>query len=433
MRSARLILLPLALGLAALASAQEPTGRGAIFFHPDGASLTHWDAARMRYAGPDGALNWDRYPYSAPYRGHMSDRLVSTSNGGAVSHATGTRAHAGSFGLDPDDREMVSADGTTRTIVEAAIEARIPTALIQTGSLIEPGTAAFVAEAPSRGRYEDIALQVVESGVHIHLGAGEQWLLPEGVQGRFGPGRRTDGRNLIDELASAGYTVVYTREELAALPEDVERVFGVFAEDHSFFDESEEDLAELGRAPYLETAPSVAEMTRFALDRIAGGERGFLMVIEEEGSDNFCNRLNASGCLEALRRADEAAGLLLDFVERHPDTLLVTAADSNAGGMNVIDVPWGLQQVPERDPSTGGLLDGEHGTGTAPFFSGPDASGRRFPFAVAWASASDLGAGVVARGAGWQAGRFIDPAGVHNIDIYAMLYETLFGEAPSAD
>jgi len=433
MRTARLILLPLALGLAVIAVAQEPTGRGAIFFHPDGASMAHWDAARMRYAGPDGSLNWDRYPYSAPYRGHMSDRLVSTSNGGAVSHATGTRAHAGSFGLDPDDNEMVSADGTTRTIVEAAIEAGLPTALIQTGSLIEPGTAAFVAESPSRGRYEDIALQVVESGVDIHLGGGEQWLLPEGVQGRFGMGRRTDGRNLVEDLEAAGYTVVYTREELAALPAGVDRVFGVFAEDHSFFDESEEDLAERGQAPYLESAPSVAEMTRFVLDRITDGARGFLLVIEEEGSDNFCNRMNASGCLEALRRADEAAGVLLDYVEGNPDTLLVTAADSNAGGMNVIDVPRGLQQVPERDPSTGGLLDGADGTGTAPFMSAADASGRRFPFAIAWASGSDLGAGVVARGAGWQADRFIDPSGVHNIDIYAMLYETLFGEPPSAD
>ncbi len=433
MRSAGLILLPLALGLAALAVAQEPTGRGAIFFHPDGASSAHWESARMRYVGPDGSLNWDRYPYAAPYRGHMSDRLVSTSNGGAVSHATGTRAHAGSFGLDPDEREMVSADGSTRTIVEAAIETGIATALIQTGSLIEPGTAAFVAESPSRGRYEDIALQVVESGVDIHLAGGEQWLLPEGVLGRFGVGRRTDGRNLVEELEADGYTVVHTREELLALPDDVDRVFGVFAEDHSFFDESEEDLAERGLSPYLESAPSAAEMTRFALDRLAGDEDGFLMIIEEEGSDNFCNRMNASGCLEALRRADDAAGVLLDYVEQNRDTLLVTAADSSAGGMNVIDVPSGLQRVPERDPSTGGLLDGAQGTGSVPFMSAPDASGRQFPFAIVWASGGDLGAGIVARGAGWQADRFLDPAGVENVDIYAMLYETLFGRPPASD
>ncbi|NKI34697.1 alkaline phosphatase [Wenzhouxiangella sp. XN79A] len=429
----RFLSVGLALALAGASVAQEPTGRGAIFFHPDGASAAHWEAARMLYVGPDGRLNWDRYPHLAPYRGHLADQLVATSNGGAVSHATGTRAHARSFGMDPDGKEMVSADGTNLTIVEAAIEAGIPTALIQSGSLIEPGTAAFVAEAERRGHYERIALQVVESGVDLHFGGGEQWLLPEGVQGRFGPGRRSDGRNLVEELRQAGYAVVQTRDELMALPEDVTRVFGVFAEDHTFFDDSEEDLAEAGKPHFLASAPTMAEMTSFALDRLTDDPRGFLFVIEEEGSDNFCNKINAAGCLEALKRADDAAGRLLDFVEAHPETLLVTAADSNAAGMNVLNIPQGMSTVPARGPNVGGLMDGREGTSTAPFLSAPDAEGRRFPFAIVWATSADVGGGVIARGAGWQADRFLDPAGVHNIDIYAMLYETLFGEPPSAD
>lgn len=421
------------LACAVSSPAQTPTGRAAIFFHPDGASAGHWDAARMLYAGPDGQLNWDRYPYIAPYRGHMSDRLVATSNGGAVSHATGTRAHSGSFGLDPEGSEIVSADGSTRTIVEAAQTAGIPTGLIQTGSLIEPGTAAFVAESASRGMHESIALQVVESGVDLHFGGGEQWMLPVGVEGRFGPGRRTDGRNLIAELREAGYTVVQDREELLALADDVERVFGVFAEDHTFFDASEEELAADDLPTYLASAPTVAEMTRFALDRLAGEANGFLLIIEEEATDNFCNRLNANACLEALKRADDAAGVLLDHVGRYEQTLLVSAADSNAGGMSVLNMPEGLATVPERDRSTGGLIDGRSGTATAPFLSAPDASGNRFPFSINWASSSDLGTGVVARGAGWNAEEFLDPTGVHNIDIYAMLYETLFGKPPTAD
>jgi len=430
---ARILSAAFALAMAGAAVAQEPTGRGAIFFHPDGSSAAHWDVARMLYAGPDGTLNWDRYPYLAPYRGHLADQLVSTSNGGAVSHATGTRAHARSFGMDPAGNEMVSADGTNLTIVEAAVEAGIPTALIQSGSLIEPGTAAFVAEAERRGHYERIALQVVESGVDIHFGGGEQWMLPEGVEGRFGPGRRSDGRNLIEELEDAGYAVVHTRDELIAMPDDVTRVFGVFAEGHTFFDSSEEELADAGRPHFLASAPTIAEMTAFALDRLTDDPRGFLFVIEEEGSDNFCNKLNAAGCLEALKRADDAAGYLLDFVENHPDTLLVTAADSSAAGMNVLNVPEGMSRVPARNPNVGGLMDGREGTSSAPFVSAPDAQGRSFPFAIVWNTSADVGGGVVARGAGWNADRFLDPSGVHNIDIYAMLYETLFGEPPSAD
>jgi alkaline phosphatase len=183
----------------------------------------------------------------------------------------------------------------------------------------------------------------------------------------------------------------------------------------------------------LRRAPTIAEMTAFALDRLTDDPSGFLFVIEEEASDNFCNKLNAAGCLEALKRADDAAGLLIDFVQARPETLLVTAADSNAADLNILNVPEGMTTVPERGPNVGGLMDGRSGTATAPFMSAPDAEGQRFPFAITWGTSADVGGGIVARGAGWNAERFLDPAGVHNIDIYDMLYETLFGAPPSAD
>ena len=61
----------------------QPTGNGAIFYHPDGTSAGHWDLARILYYGPDGSLNWDRLPQMAAYRGHLRDSLTSSSNGGA--------------------------------------------------------------------------------------------------------------------------------------------------------------------------------------------------------------------------------------------------------------------------------------------------------------------------------------------------------------
>ena len=47
------------------------TGNGAIFFHPDGTSASHWDAVRLLHYGPDGVLHWDRLPEMASYRGHL--------------------------------------------------------------------------------------------------------------------------------------------------------------------------------------------------------------------------------------------------------------------------------------------------------------------------------------------------------------------------
>ena len=407
----------------------EPTGNGAIFYHPDGTSMGHWDATRILYYGPDGSLNWDRLPQMAAYRGSLSDSLSSSSNAGATIHATGTRTWKGAFGLDEQGREIISANGTTNTIMEDAVECDMGTALVQTGALIEPGTAVFVADAENRyADVEEIALEVIESGVDILLGAGEELLLPKGVQGHFGVGVRSDGRNLIEEARSRGYAVVYTREAMLALPPEIDRVLGVFNVEDTFHDRPEEELREAGLPNYLESAPTVAEMTGFALARIGDNPNGFLAVVEEEGTDNFCNRMNASGCLEAFKRADDAFVPILNFIDANPDTFVVTASDSNAGGMQVSDLASADQPVPAAEPRSGAALDGVNGTETMPFISAPDRTGRTFPFAIVWATGDDIGSGVIARGAGLNAEMLVPSSGVANTDIYRMLYFTLFGQ-----
>lgn len=410
------------------ADTPEPTGNSAIFFHPDGTSASHWDAMRLLHYGPDGMLHWDRLPQLATYRGHISDSLVASSNAGAVIHATGTLAYSDTFGFDEQGEVYPSANGSELTIMQQALAADLGTALIQTGSLIEPGTAAFVARAPARGDYEQIAQQVVESGVQIILGAGEEWLLPQGQQGRFGEGSRSDGKNLIEALEAMGYTVVYSRNELMALGDDVMKVFGVFAHEDTYHDLSEEELVEQGLDAYLASAPTVAEMTSFALSRMQRLDQGFLMVIEEEGTDNLCNRRNASGCLEAMKRADDAVGVISDFIDGHPDTFMVMTSDSNANGPQVVEVPPGLDSLPPNDPLTGSAIDGAAGTGSAPFISQPNRFGDAQPFAIGWASWQDVGSGVLVRGKGLNAEALIPVTGVRNTDIYRMLYYTLFGD-----
>ncbi|MEN1727576.1 MAG: alkaline phosphatase [Pseudomonadota bacterium] len=416
------------LGSMAWADTPTPTGNSAIFFHPDGTSASHWDATRMLYYGPDGFLHWDRLPELTTYRGHIDDRLVATSNAGAVTHATGTLAWSDSFGLDEAGEVYRSANGSELTIMEQALAAGLGTALVQTGSLIEPGTAAFVARAPSRYDYEVIAEQVVHSGVEILLGAGEEWLLPEGAQGRFGPGSRTDGQNLIEVIEDKGYVVVYTRDELAALDAGVTRVFGVFALEDTYHDRSEEELIELGLDNYLASAPTVAEMTAFALSRLKDRDQGFLLVIEEEGTDNLCNRRNANACLEAMKRADDAIAMIQNHIDDHPDTFMVMTSDSNANGPQVNNVPNDLDELPEFDSFTNSAIDGVAGTGTAPFMAQPNRAGERQAFSISWASGFDVGGGVLARASGLNADQLMPVTGIWNTDIYRMLYLTLFGE-----
>src|SRR3712207_1684893 len=66
-------------------------------------------------------------------------------------------------------------------------------------------------------------------------------------------------------------------------------------------------------------------------------DKGFLLVAEEEGTDNFGNsNMNAEGIIEAGKRADRAIGVALDYAQQNPrNTLVITAADSDAGGFGI--------------------------------------------------------------------------------------------------
>jgi alkaline phosphatase len=416
--------------LMAQAAAPGNPGGSVIFFHPDGFGVNHWGATRMATVGPDGRLNWDRLPAIAVYAGHMRDGLTGTSHGGATVHAYGVKVQADSFGLDGATR-IRSASGFDGSIAEEALRRGKAVGLVQSGAVSEPGTAAFVASTEQRGRHEEITRLVVESGVAVHLAGGERWYLPRGVQGRFGEGAREDGRNLIEELRAKGYTVVFTRDELKAVPDTATRLWGIFAHNHTFNDETEETLAQRNLPLYVETAPTIAEMSAAALRILARNPNGFLLVAEEEGTDNFANRNNARGTLEAGRRADEAIGLFAEFVRANPNTLMLTTADSDAGGMQVIGPRRGHEQIaegrnlPERDRN-GAPYDGQAGTGTAAWLSAPDRNGQRHAFAITWAALDDVSGGILVRGIG--AGSEHITGTMDNADIFRVMYRQLFGQ-----
>jgi alkaline phosphatase len=420
--------------------AKEETAPGkktgsVIFFHIDGAGVAQWQMARMLIAGPDGEINWDRLPHIAVYRGHQEDTLTTSSNAAATAHAYGVKVPYEAYGTDGhSDRRPVAANGQRRSIMEEAKARGLATGLVNTGGVTEPGTACFVASVHERDKDgAEIAAEVAGSGTDVILMGGEEWFLPEGTQGRHGAGKRKDGRNLVEEAKAAGYKVVLTREELAALPDDAGKVLGIFSEDDTFNDEPEEDLAAKGLPPYDPAAPTVAEMTAAAL-RFLGG-RQFLLVVEEEGTDNFGNCNNAVGLAEALRRGNEGLGTALGYIEKHPDTLLVTFGDSEAGDPDIIGLRGGKYEKEMlekgKDPN-GAPLDGVERTadgGVAkPFTSKPDRAGKTHNFVVAWGSRLDTCGAILVRAAGLNADKV--GGSFDNTALYPLFYETLFGEKP---
>lgn len=474
-----------------------------IFFHPDGTGLNHWNAARMYWYGPDGLLHWDQLAEMAVYRGHMSDRLVGTSNGGATVHAFGYKVLGpGSFGqdggIDPEEegsagRPINSLSGFGGSIMREAAAAGMPVGIVNDGDLPEPGTGVFLAEVGDRNLSAEIARQLLDGrpGAEgeplpkVMLGGGEGFFLPaetpaceaeitlecyvhtDQVNGR-GPAR-DDGRNLLVEAQELGYEVIRTRAEFDAVweriqaePDFVPMVLGLFARDDIFNDTTEErmimlDLVDESMAESKDgrllvwgslpdtpgyNPPTSAEMNTLALEVLrrhseAAGQP-FFLVSEVESTDNVANNANAIGTLRALKVADDTIGVFREFISANPNTMLLTAADSDAGGMQIFGP---APAVDERvNTSTGnptgiGLnqgfaLDGVEGQNTAPFATEPDAFGNPFDFAVGWVGTNDVAGAILSRAEGLNADllRTEFNAQFDSSDVYRMLYATLFGE-----
>lgn len=419
------LVAPLAAALALASAAHAATPGSAIFLHPDGMGANTWNALRLREVGPDGRLAWDALPALAIYVGPMLDGVAATSNGGATTHAYGVRAETASFGM-VGGRVPVAASGKPASLMREAQAAGRKVAILNSSTLTEPGTAAFLASVADRDDEATIAAQILEARPDIALGGGEMFFLPRGVRGRHGEGARTDGRNLVREARRAGYTVVYTRAELAALPKSVKRVLGLFAHEHTFNEFDEATLAAKQLPVFQPQAPRFDEMLAFILDRLRDAPQGYLVVGNEEGTDNLSGENNAPGVLDAAAGADRAIALALAETRRNPALTVVVASDSDNGGMNAtgddLDEPEDLPRPLPARTASGSPLDSDNGQ---PFLSAPDARGVRQPFYVTWASDSDSAGGTVVRATGPGAARIHGT--VDSTAVYRALYLGLFG------
>ncbi len=404
-----------------------------IFIHPDGTGLGHWNAARVFKAGPDGFLNWDKMDRLAAYRPHQKEWLSSTSHAGATVHAYGKKVHPDSYGMD-QKTPLKAASGFPGSIMQEAMKKGIRTGIVNSGHIAEPGTGVFLASSETRGDKTGIAKTIVESGADVIFCGGEIYLLPEGIKGTHGKkGVRTDGVDMLEEARALGYTVIFHRAELMNLPADTVRVLGVFSAVNMYNDKNEATLKEAGLPPYDPVAPTFEEMTRKAIEILSHDpKKRFFLVAEEEGTDNFSNAMNADGMLQATVRADQAIGRAMNFIEENPDrpTLLLVGSDSDAGHPSVW-APWNADPNVPLQPLTlsGSMLDGQEGSGSKPFLSAPDATGKQHAFGIAWGYSIDMPGSAVTKAHGYQSEKLTST--VDNTGLYRLMYQVLFGEASS--
>jgi len=234
--------------------------------------------------------------------------VVTDSSAAATAMATGVDTSNGRVGVDPEGRPL-------RTCLEDARDAGRATALVTTTRITHATPACFAAHVPERADENGIAPQLLAARVDILLGGGARHFLG-------GPG----GQSLSPEIAAGGYRLVRSAGELAAAPHDG-RLLGLFAASDLPYridrDGGEGEPAGI---------PSLAAMTRAALDRL-DPSRGFFLMVEGGRIDHAGHSNDAAALVGEMIEFDEALAVAREYAADHPEVALIVTADHETGGL----------------------------------------------------------------------------------------------------
>jgi alkaline phosphatase len=318
-------------------SLRPQRARNVVLFVADGMSIATITAARIHQGqvagllGAEHRLAIDNFEASALVRTYSTNRQVADSASAATALLTGYKTYSGAISIatEPSLESCASDAVNPATLLEIAEDRGLSTGIVTTTRLTHATPASAYAHSASRAwevdtslpdfalaaGCRDIAAQFLDfdhgDGPEVALGGGLRNFVPADQDGRRG-----DGRDLTAEWQAQGHVFIATGPEMQALEADrSDRVLGLFSSSHMAY--------EADRDPALE--PSLAEMTRFALDRVSTDEDGYFLLVEAGRVDHAHHGANAYRALTDMQAFEAAIETVLDEVDLEETLVLVTA------------------------------------------------------------------------------------------------------------
>lgn len=272
------------------------------------------------------------------------------------------KTYNGAIGMDANKKPV-------KTIMEYAKDAGKSTGVVTTSQVTDATGAAFGAHVEDRSKQSDIALQLLtKSKVDVLLGGGEDFWYPAGEPGKFkdepaeDPSEKSKGTqgNLINKAKQLGYSYVSTKADLQKAKGG--KLLGLFANEEMFQQKAE------GEGDIYNPVVSLPEMTKKAIDTLSANKKGFFLMVEEEGTDEFAHQNNAKMTIKTGQELDKSVQVAKDFAKKNPDTLVLVLADHETGGFSIEEV--------DANDESGDAISKEDG----PFAI----AGTNFNFVVDW-------------------------------------------------
>jgi Alkaline phosphatase len=293
-------LLIVALILAAAAASAQKTPKNIILMIGDGMG---YNTVSLRILEAKGTSNFERFSSIGSIKTYSAGGQITDSGAGGTAFAIGEKTFNGAIGVDTNKHAKPN-------LMEIAEKNKLTTGIVVTCALTHATPACFSAHNSSRDKYEEIAGDIVNSNVDLLVGGGMKYFA-----------KRKDGKNLIDEAKTKGYSIYTdTTSYFNAAPK---KAMVVVADDHL-------KAANKERGNYL---PRATMKTVELLNK--ENKNGFVMMVEGSQIDWAEHGNDADYLKTEMADFDKTIGAVLDFAQKDGNTLVLVFADHDTGGVTL--------------------------------------------------------------------------------------------------
>jgi alkaline phosphatase len=349
-------------------SANTRRAKNVIMFLGDGMSHTSigesrlfWDvfdhgiiscvtaaAARVVLGGENFKLSFESFPHVASSKTYCVNAQVADSACSATAFLHGVKTNNGLIGLNAAATRGNCNDHTTTSkfthsiakwfqdqgrsagvVTTTTITHATPAGIYaHTANRDWEGNAEVTSGACDHVAVDDIAEQLVHgdigSRLRVVLGGGSQFFVNTTTTEHGAGGKRTDGKNLIDEWLAGKPTTrqfVRNREQLMAVDgSKSEQLFGLFSSGHLPYQ------LETNENGQQSVYPTLAEMTSKAIDVLSSDDDGYFLLVEGGRIDHGHHAAKARLAIGETVEFHHAVRTALERVNLD-ETLVVVTAD----------------------------------------------------------------------------------------------------------
>lgn len=298
--------------------AQPKPIKNVIVMIPDGTSTSLLSCARWYQTYLDSTqttLNIDPY-LCGLVRTHSSDAPIGDSAPTSSCYMSGMPSQTGFVSTYPvaTDHDLVPVDAARAyqplsTLLEAAkILQNKATGLVFTCEFPHATPADCSAHSYKRGRYSVIAPQMVHNHIDVVMGGGVSYL----------------NETYQNDLKDAGYSVYL--DDIQGFRNCTKApVWALFGETSMpYWLEADK-----------QNTPSLAEMTRKAIDLLSKNENGFFLMVEGSKVDWAAHDNDAKNAIIEFLEFDKACGEALRFAEKDGQTVVLIVPDHGTGAVTL--------------------------------------------------------------------------------------------------